>query len=58
MAASRKPEVKGIVINAFSDSYVLDKELFDLVENMKTRLTDDDPSEYEVALPKDGGEQV
>ena len=58
MAMGGKPEVKGIVVNAFTEPYVLDKELFDLVENMKTRLTDDDPSEYEVAPPKDGGERV
>ena len=34
-------KVKGIVVNAFSEQFVLDAELFDLVEKMKTRMVDE-----------------
>ena len=30
--------VAGIVLNAFSESFILDAELFDMIENMKSRL--------------------
>ena len=38
LAKNNKADVTGIVLNAFSEPFVLDKEPFDLVENMKTRL--------------------
>ena len=37
--ADTKKNVSGIVINAFSEPFVLDRGLFDLVERMKSRLT-------------------
>ncbi|MBR0420387.1 MAG: SseB family protein [Erysipelotrichaceae bacterium] len=40
LARNNEKELKGIVINAFTEPFVLDKELFDIVEKMKTRLTD------------------
>ena len=38
LAKNNKADMAGIVLNAFSEPVVLDKERFDLVENMKTRL--------------------
>ena len=40
LARNNEKELKGIVINAFTEPFVLDKELFDIVEKMKTRLTE------------------
>lgn len=31
----------GIVLNAFSEPFILDKEVWDIVENMKSRLVKD-----------------
>lgn len=39
LAANHKQNLSGIVINAFSESFVLGKDLWDLVKNMKSRLT-------------------
>ena len=39
LAAGNEKNVSGIVINAFSEPFVLDRGLFDLVERMKSRLT-------------------
>lgn len=38
LAKNNKKDLAGIVINAFSESFVLDKELWDLVEKMKSRM--------------------
>ena len=40
LARNNEKEIKGIVVNAFTEPFVLDKELFDIVEKMKTRLTE------------------
>lgn len=45
MATDHDPSVVGIVVNAFSESFVLDKELFDMVETMKSRLSPSDLSQ-------------
>lgn len=38
MAQNSEKNVAGIVLNAFSESFILDAELFDMIENMKSRL--------------------
>lgn len=38
MARNNEKNVTGIVLNAFTEPFVLDAEIFDMVENMKTRL--------------------
>lgn len=38
LAKNNEKDLAGIVINAFSESYVLDKEIWDLVEKMKSRI--------------------
>jgi len=38
LARNNEKNVSGIVINAFTEPWVLDKEIFDLVEKMKSRL--------------------
>ncbi|MDE6034857.1 MAG: SseB family protein [Ruminococcus sp.] len=38
MARNNDKKVSGIVLNAFTEPFVLDAELFDMVENMKSRL--------------------
>lgn len=38
LARNNEKNVSGIVINAFSEPWVLDKELFDYVEKMKSRM--------------------
>lgn len=38
MARNNEKNVSGIVLNAFTEPFVLDAEIFDIVENMKTRL--------------------
>lgn len=40
MARSNKKELAGIVINAFSGPFILDKEIWDIVEKMKSRICD------------------
>lgn len=40
MAEANENNVKGIVINAFSESFVLTRDLFDLVQKMKTRIVE------------------
>ena len=39
LAANHEQNLSGIVINAFSEPFVLDKDLWDLIKNMKSRLT-------------------
>ena len=39
LAEKHEQNLSGIVINAFSEPFVLDKDLWDLVKNMKSRLT-------------------
>ncbi len=41
MAEANEKNVSGIVINAFSDPFVLNRDLFDLVQNMKTRIVEE-----------------
>ncbi len=38
LARNNEKELKGIVLNAFSEPFVLDKELWDVVERMKSRI--------------------
>ena len=38
LAKNNEKELAGIVINAFTEPYVLDKEIWDLVEKMKSRI--------------------
>ena len=38
MARNNEKNVSGIVLNAFTEPFVLDAEIFDMVEIMKTRL--------------------
>ena len=38
IAKNNEKDLAGIVINAFSEPYVLDKEIWDLVEKMKSRI--------------------
>ena len=38
LARNNEKDVKGIVINAFTDPFVLNKDIFDVVENMKSRI--------------------
>ena len=38
LARSNERNVEGIVLNAFSEPFVLNTELFDLVEKMKSRI--------------------
>lgn len=38
LARNNEKKVSGIVLNAFSEPFVLNNELFDMVENMKSRL--------------------
>lgn len=38
LAKNNEKDLAGIVINAFSEPYVLDKEIWDLVEKMKSRI--------------------
>ncbi len=40
LAKNNEKEIRGIVINAFTDPWVLDREIFDIVEKMKTRIID------------------
>ena len=41
LARNNDKEPVGIVLNAFSESFILDKEVWDIVENMKSRLVKD-----------------
>ena len=38
LAKNNEKELAGIVINAFTEPYVLDKEIWDIVEKMKSRI--------------------
>ena len=38
LARNNKKEPTGIVLNAFSEPFILDKEIWDIVENMKSRI--------------------
>ena len=42
LARNNEKNVKGIVINAFSEPFVFDREIFDIVEKMKSRLPDEE----------------
>lgn len=44
LARNNEKQVSGIVINAFTEPWILDRKLFDMVENMKTRLVRDGES--------------
>lgn len=41
LARNSKEEVQGIVVNAFTEPFVLNRDLFELVEKMKSRIADD-----------------
>ena len=38
MHAMKEKQLSGIVINAFTQPWILDRELFDVVANLKSRL--------------------
>ena len=38
MARNNEKNVSGIVLNAFTEPFVLDAEIYDIVEKMKSRL--------------------
>ena len=38
LARNNDKDLAGIVLNAFSEPFVLDKEIWDIVENMKSRI--------------------
>ena len=38
MARNNDKKVSGIVLNAFTEPFILEAEIFDIVEKMKTRL--------------------
>ena len=38
LARNNEKQVRGIVVNAFSEPFVLETEIFDLVEKMKSRI--------------------
>ena len=38
MARNNEKNVSGIVLNAFTEPFVIDAEIYDVIENMKTRL--------------------
>ena len=38
LAMNNEKELAGIVVNAFTELYVLDKESWDIVEKMKSRI--------------------
>ena len=38
LAINNEKDLSGIVLNAFSEPFVLDKEIFDIVQNMKSRI--------------------
>ena len=38
LAVNNERNVKGIVVNAFSDPFILTREVFDLVQTAKSRL--------------------
>lgn len=40
LAANSEKEVVGIVINAFSEPFIVEKEIFDIIENMKSRIVE------------------
>ncbi len=42
LARNNEKDIKGIVINAFTDPFVLNKDIFDVVENMKSRIVEKD----------------
>ena len=39
LAKNNERDISGIVINAFSESFILDKDLFDLIETSKSRIS-------------------
>ena len=40
LARNNEKDLKGIVVNAFSEPFVLDSGIYDIVENMKSRITE------------------
>ncbi len=40
LARNNKMDIRGIVLNAFTEPIVIDAEIWDLVENMKSRIND------------------
>ena len=38
LAINNEKNVRGIVLNAFTEPFVLDREIFDIVQNMKSRI--------------------
>ena len=44
LARNNEKKLKGIVVDAFSEPFVLDAELFDIVEKMKSRIKSNEQS--------------
>ena len=42
MACACEEDVAGILINPFSSGMVIEKKVWDIVENMKSRIVEDD----------------
>lgn len=40
LAANNEKDVVGIVVNAFSEPFIVEKEIFDIIENMKSRIVE------------------
>ena len=40
LASDNEPKVEGIVVNAFTDNFILPADLFDVVQNAKSRLVE------------------
>ena len=40
LARNNEKKPIGIVLNAFTEPFVLDKEIWDMVENMKSRIVE------------------
>lgn len=41
LARNNEKELVGIVLNAFSEPFVLDRKIWDIVENMKSRIEEE-----------------
>lgn len=39
LAANNEKDVVGIVVNAFSEPFIVEKEIFDIIKNMKSSIS-------------------
>ena len=49
MAEAHEYEPAGIVINAFSDSYVIAREFYDVIASMNSGIIEDEEKEFLVS---------